>query len=166
MSNKKIVGQKIETTEEFAKKIQECKSIIVFEYLGLTVAEINTLRMELHKVDASLHIIKNNILNRALASTTAKDIEGLPQMAGPNALVICDGDEVAPFKIVNELTKKQPKVIYKFGILEHRIVGIDNLQTVSSIPNREGLYSMLLSCLQGPIRNFLYGLKAVSEQKN
>ena len=41
----------------------------------------------------------------------------------------------------------------------------EQLAQIANIPSRAGLYSMLLSCLQGPIRNFLYGLKSVGEKK-
>ena len=41
----------------------------------------------------------------------------------------------------------------------------EQLATIANVPSRNGLYSMLLSCLQGPIRNFLYGLKSVGEKK-
>jgi len=159
--SKALIEQKAKLTDEFAKKLKDAKSFLVFEYAGLTVKEITAMRSKLHAEGASIEVAKNNIINRALkANNIAVD-----ECKGPCAVIICNDDEVCSFKAVAEIAKKKTFVKFKFGYLENQIIKPDQLAQIASIPGRKGLYSMLLSCLTGGIRNFLYGLNAVGKTK-
>lgn len=159
--SKAIIEQKAKATDEFVAKIKGAKSFLVFEFLGLTVADLTAMRSKLHAEGASIEVVKNNVLNRAMK---ANNIE-VEDCKGPNAVIICNGDEVCSFKAVSEITKKKTFVKFKFGYLENQIIKPDQLAQIASIPGRNGLYSMLLSCLTAGIRNFLYGLNAVGKTK-
>lgn len=159
---KAIIQQKETTSKALAEKISQAKSIIVFEYLGLTAKELTSLRKKLHAVNAKIYVAKNNIYSRAF--TIAK-IEGFSSMQGPNALLIASGDEVAPFKEIYDIVKTHKFVKYKDGVLESNHIAASQLAQIASIPGREGLLSMLLSCLQASIRNLAYGIQAIGEHK-
>jgi len=159
--SKAIIEQKAKATEEFVNELKGAKSFLVFEYLGLTVKQLTEMRSKLHAEQAKVEIVKNNVLNRALkANNIAVDA-----CKGPCAVIICNGDEVCAFKAIADIMKKANFVKFKFGYLENQIVKQDQLAQIASIPGRNGLYSMLLSCLTAGIRNFLYGLKAIGETK-
>lgn len=159
--SKAIIEQKAKITDEFVQKLKSAKSFLVFEYLGLTVKEVTEMRAKLHADGAAMEVVKNNVLNRALkaANITADECKG------PNAVILCNDDEVCAFKAVAEIAKKRNFVKFKFGLLENQIIKPDQLASIASIPGRKGLYSMLLSCLTCSLRNFLYGLKAVGDTK-
>ena len=159
--SKAIIEQKAKATEEFVEKIKNAKSFLVFEYLGLSVKDLTDMRSKLHAEGASIEVVKNNVLNRALK---ANKIE-VEDCKGPNAVIICTDDEVCSFKSVAEIAKKKTFVKFKFGYLENQIIKPDQLAQIASIPGRKGLYSMLLSCLTASLRNFLYGLNAVGKTK-
>ena len=67
------------------------------------------------------------------------------------------------FKVVYDAMKNNKAVKYKFGYLENKIITNEQLPTIAAIPNRDGLYSMVLSCLLAPIKKLLYGLKAIKK---
>ncbi|MCQ2747968.1 MAG: 50S ribosomal protein L10 [Mycoplasmoidaceae bacterium] len=159
--SKAIIEQKAKATEEFVSELKNAKSFLVFEYSGLTVKEMTEMRAKLHKDGASISIVKNNILNRALK---ANKIE-VEECKGPNAVIICTDDEVCSFKAVADIAKKRNFVKFKFGLLENNIIKPDQFAKIAAIPGRKGLYSMFLSCLTGSLRNFLYGLNAVGKTK-
>lgn len=159
--SKAIIEKKAKATEEFVDKIKKAKSFLVFEYLGLTVKELTEMRANLHKEGASIEVVKNNILNRAFK---ANKIE-VEECKGPNAVIICNDDEVCSFKAVADIAKKRNFVKFKFGYLENQIIKPDQLAQIAAIPGRKGLYSMFLSCLTASLRNFLYGLNAVGKTK-
>ena len=159
--SKAIIEQKAKATDEFVEKIKNAKSFLVFEYLGLSVKDLTDMRSKLHAEGASIEVVKNNVLNRALkASNIAVD-----DCKGPNAVIICNDDEVCSFKAVADIAKKKTFVKFKFGYLENQIIKPDQLAQIASIPGRKGLYSMLLSCLTASLRSFLYGLNAVGKTK-
>lgn len=159
--SKAIIEKKSKATEEFVQELKKAKSFLVFEYLGLTVKELTDMRAKLHKEGASIAVVKNNILNRALQANNLK----VDECKGPNAVIICNDDEVCSFKAIAEIAKKRNFVKFKFGYLENQIIKPDQLAQIATIPGRSGLYSMLLSCLIASLRNFLYGLNAVGKTK-
>lgn len=161
--NKTFLAQKQAIVSELVNELNESKSILVFEYHGLNATDTTILRRKLHVENAKLHILKNSILNRAIENSNLK---GFTELAGPNALIISKGNEVISFKLIDDLMKDKTFVQFKGGIIEGNMISVNQLSTIASIPGRDGLYSMLLSCLQAPIRNFMYGLKAISATKN
>lgn len=159
---KKIIKFKESLVDDLSKQIDESKSFIIFEYSGLTAHEITVLRKKLLESSASVKIVKNNILNRALAKSKISDFG---QLVGPNAIAIGKEDEIAPLREVFNISKENDFIKIKGSFVEKNFLDEEKTKSVASLPNREGMYSMLLSCLTAPIRGVLYGLKAVSETK-
>ena len=159
---KAIIQKKINEVEALVNDLKGATSILAFEYHTIPAKTITDLRRELHKNNAKMYVAKNNIFNRAfkLANMTS-----FTELSGPNAIIIAHGDEIIPFKEIHKLLSNFKQAIYKVGILGKETILPDQLAQVANIPSRNGLYSMFLSCLQGPIRNFLYGLKSISEKK-
>ncbi|MDR2823509.1 MAG: 50S ribosomal protein L10 [Mycoplasmataceae bacterium] len=159
---KAVIQLKDTLSKELAEDLKKAKSVILFEYLGLNARELTNLRRKLHDANAKMYVQKNNIFIRALS--LAK-IDGFTNVTGPNALLVAFGDEILPFKELHEIIKTHKFVKYKNGVLESNIIPADQLASLAAIPGREGLLSMLLSCLQASIRNLAYGIKAVGEHK-
>ena len=161
--SKVAIAKKAELTKEFAQKLKNAKSFLVFEYLGLTVKELTKMRHEIHNDKATIEIVKNNILNRAIKEIGV--ITNFDGFVGPNAVVIANEDEVIGFKTIYKIMEKHPFIKFKVGYLENKIITNEQFAQIASIPGRKGLYSMLLSCLVGPLRNFMYGLNAIKDTK-
>lgn len=159
---KTIIQAKEQESKKIAEYLTKAKSILIFEYLGLTAKELTALRKKLHVANAKMYVSKNNIYNRAIG--LAK-LEGFAPLQGPNAILIAEGDAIVPFKELHEIMETHAFVKYKDGILESNHIAPSELAKIASIPGREGLLSMLLSCLQASIRNLAYGIKAVGEHK-
>ncbi len=161
---KAIIEKKQQDTQKIADEIKRAKSFILFEYKGLNAAIITSLRKELTKSGSKMYVLKNNILSRALDASNIKDFDSL--LVGPNAIAFGFEDEISVFKNIVETTKKNEFVKIKGGYFNGSFVDVNQIKSIASIPGRDGLYSMLLSCLSSPIRSVLYALKAVSETKN
>ena len=161
---KAIIEKKQQDTQKIADEIKRAKSFILFEYKGLNAAVITSLRKELTKSGSKMYVLKNNILSRALDASNIKDFDYL--LVGPNAIAFGFEDEISVFKNIVEITKKNEFVKIKGGYFNSSFVDVNQIKSIASIPGRDGLYSMLLSCLSSPIRSVLYALKAVSETKN
>lgn len=159
---KKIIKHKDNLVTELSEQINQSKSFIIFEYSGLTAQEITVLRKKLLESKAYLRIIKNNILNRALAKSKITDFGDL---VGPNAIAIGNEDEIAPLREIFNVSKENDFIKIKGSYLENNFLDEEKTKSIASLPNREGMYSMVLSCLTAPIRGVLYALKAVSETK-
>lgn len=163
MSQKAIQAKEVQV-QSITNDLKQAKSFIVFEYSGLTAKNITALRSELHKSGSKMYVLKNNILRRALKEAGINDFEG--KVNGPNAIAIAFEDEISPIKSVNNLAKEFDVVNLKGAYIENTFADESKIKQLANIPGRDGLYSMFLSCLQSPIRGFLYAVKAVSETKS
>ncbi|MGL5591653.1 MAG: 50S ribosomal protein L10 [Mycoplasmoidaceae bacterium] len=159
---KKIIQFKESEVNKISDLMKSSASFLIFEYQGIDAHDMTAVRKEMLKSDASLHVIKNNILNRSLKKA---GFEGFGELVGPNAIAFGNSDEIAPLKIINNLSKTNDCIKFKGSVIENKFIDAEKSIAISKLPNREGLYSMLLSCLTAPIRGVLYALKAVEETK-
>ena len=153
---------KIAQVEEVAAKMNDSQSSVVVDVIGLTVAETMALRKELYANGCELHVIKNNIIRRASEKC---GYEGLDEaLKGPSAVAFSK-DATSASKIVYNFAKTNNKLKIKAGVVEGKVVGNDTIQELASLPNKEGMISMFLGCLQAPVRSFACALKAVADAK-
>lgn len=162
MGKQAIIAKEAQV-QNIKEELSKANSFIVFEYSGLSAKDITALRTELHNADSKMYVLKNNILRRALVEAKIEGFEDL--LTGPNAIAISFGDEISPFKSVNNVAKEFDVVKLKAGYIENTFADASKVQQLANIPSRNGLYSMFLSCLQSPIRNLMYAFKAVGEKK-
>lgn len=160
----KAIQAKQDFVQTITNELKQAKSFIVFEYSGLTAKNITDLRFTLNKSGSKLRILKNNILKRAIELANIQGFDGM--IVGPNAIAMAFEDEINPIKSVNDVATDFEVVKIKGAYLENNFADINKVKQIASIPGRDGLYSMFLSCLQSPIRSFLYAVKAVSETKS
>lgn len=149
--------------EEIAAKLKEAQSAVVVEYRGLSVAEVTELRRNLRAEDVEFKVYKNTLVRRA---TEATGYEGLnAQLTGPNAIAFGNSDAVAPARVLAKFAKDHEALVIKAAVVEGKILDVDEVKEISKLPNREGMYSMLLSMLQAPVSKFARVVKAVAEAK-
>lgn len=102
---KAIMIKKQEEVSLIADELRGATSVVVVDYLGLTVEEVTSLRKQLRDSNTKMQVVKNTILRRAAVEA---GIEGLEDVfVGPSAVVYSTDEVVAPAKIVAEFTKKQ-----------------------------------------------------------
>lgn len=163
MANAKIIQEKQQAVDEIASKLQGSVTTVVADYRGLNVAQVTELRKQLREAGIDFQVLKNTLVRRATASANLTELDEI--LTGPTAVAFSATDAVAPAKILNDFAKKNDALKVKGGVVEGKVVGIDQIKALADLPSREGLLSMLLSVLQAPMRNFALAVKAVAEQK-
>lgn len=154
---------KQQTVNEIAEKLTESQATILVDYRGLNVAEITALRKELRDNNIEYKVYKNTLARRAAESAELGELSD--SLVGPTAVAFSKEDVVAPAKILHEFSKKHEALEVKGGIIEGKVASLEEIKELSTLPDYNGLVSMLLSVLQAPIRNLAYATKAVAEQK-
>lgn len=160
--NQKILDEKKALVEEIAGKFQNASSSVVVEYRGLSVAEITELRRALRKEDIEFKIYKNSMVQRATESLGFGELNS--DLTGPNAIAF-GKDATAPCRVLAKFAKDHSNLVLKTGIVEGKVVDAQTIDALSKLPNKEGMLSMLLSCLQSPVRSFACVVKAVADAK-
>lgn len=158
------IAKKQLLVEDATAKLQESASVVVVDYLGLTVAEVTDLRKQLRDAGVEMKVLKNSVISRA---AEAAGLEGMGDIfKGPTAVAFSTEDVVAPAKIIADFAKQADKLEIKGGVIEGKVSSKEEIEALAKLPNREGMLSMLLSVLQAPVRNFALAVKAVSEKDN
>lgn len=150
MANQKILEKKQLVIDEIAKNAKESSSFILFEYQGLTVADMTELRRKLRESDSELKIYKNTLTKRALDSL---NIDLGDELNGPKAVAF-GTDMIAPIKVLNEFAKTHEALQLKVGIVDGEVTDLDTLKKLAAIPSREGLLTMFASGLMAIPRDF------------
>ncbi|AIK31093.1 50S ribosomal protein L10 [Bacillus thuringiensis] len=159
----KVIETKQQVVTEIADKLRASKSTIVVDYRGLTVSEATELRKQLREAGVEFKVYKNSLTRRAAESAEMAELNEF--LTGPNAIAFSNEDVVAPAKVLNDFAKDHEALEIKAGVIEGKLVTLDEVKAIAILPSREGLLSMLLSVLQAPIRNLALATKAVADQK-
>ena len=158
-----IIAKKAEQVEVVAAKMKEAASIVVVDSRGLTVEQDTRLRRSLRESGVEFKVIKNSILTRAAEQA---GLEGMKDLfVGPSAVAFSNEDVIAPAKVLSDFAKEADALEIKGGASEGAVSTKEEINALASLPNREGMLSMLLSVLQAPVRNVAYAVKAVAESK-
>lgn len=158
------IAKKAQQVTEVAEQFKNASSVVVVDYLGITVEEATNLRAELRKAGVQFAVVKNSILTRAAKEA---GLEGMDDIfKGPSAVAFSNEDVVAPAKILADFAKKVEALEIKAGVVEGKVSSKEEIEALAKLPSREGLLSMLLSVLQAPVRNTALAIKAVADQKD
>lgn len=164
MPNVKVLEEKKQIVEEVKGKLQNSASTIVVDYRGLTVAEVTELRKSLREAGVEFFVVKNTLARRATAEAELTELD--EHLIGPTAVAFSAEDVVAAAKVLAKFAKGNENLKLKVGVIEGKVINVDEIKALADLPSREGLLSMLLSVLQAPMRNMALAVKAVSDQKN
>ena len=160
--NQAVLSAKQDVVTEITTKIKDSQSTVIVEYRGLSVAEVTELRRALRAEDVDFKVYKNTMAQRAVDELGFGEIKN--SLTGPNAIAFSK-DATAPARVLSKFAKNHKALVLKSGIVEGKEVNLETLQELADLPNKEGMLSMLLSCLQSPIRSFACVVKAVADAK-
>ena len=160
--NQAVLSNKQALVTEISDKIKDSQATVVCEYRGLSVAEVTELRRNLRAEDVDFKVYKNTMVERACDEAGFEDLKDA--LTGPNAFAFSK-DATAPARVLAKFAKKHEALVLKKGIVEGKVVDEATIKELSTLPNRDGMLSMLLSCLQSPVRSFACIVKAVADAK-
>ena len=151
------------------------KFAVVTDYCGLTVSQLQNVRVELRKCDAEIRVAKNTFLKRAVADTPSSCLT--EDFSGTTAVVLAYSDPVEPAQVVTKFAADNDKFVIRCAALEGERITVDALQALSKLPSREILLGQLLSVmnavptglvrvLSGVPRTFLYALQAIGDKES
>ncbi len=160
MASEKILNDKKVIVSEIIDNIKNSESVILFQYQGLTVAEMTELRNKLNEVGSSVKIYKNTLLKRALDELKINMDEFL---MGPNALLV-GKTLLEPIKIISDFAKDHDKLSIRVGIISGDVASLDTIKEYAAIPSREGLLTMLAGGMIQYVKDLSISLNLYAEQ--
>ena len=160
MASSKILETKKAVVTEITSKLKDSESVILFEYQGLTVAEVSELRRNLRSVEGEIKVYKNTLLRIALEDLKI-DLNDF--LEGPNAIMF-GKNLLEPIKIISEFAKKHGNMKIRVGIINGAKAELNVINEYAAIPSYEGLLTMLAAGMMEHVRNLSIGLNLYAEK--
>ncbi len=160
MASERILNEKKETVQEITDKLNNSKSVVLFRYALSSVADMQELRRDLKKVDSEVKVYKNTLVKRALDDLNI-DLDSY--LVGPNAIVF-GKDILEPIKALDNFAKNHKNVEVLTGIVDGKVVTLDEIKNYASIPSMEGLLTMFAGGLIEHVKNLSIALNLYAEK--
>jgi large subunit ribosomal protein L10 len=147
-----LKSEKERVVAELTDRLREAETLLVADYRGLTVTEIDTLRTELLQHGASFRIVKNTLTRRAAEAAGAEALMAL--LDGPTAIAFLesDGDPVAVAKALSDVARTGRVLTIRGGILEGAAITADEVEDLAKLPPADVLRAQLVGALAGPLQ--------------
>lgn len=161
MASEKILQEKQAYVEALTEKLQNAVAGVIVSYKGISVADDTALRRKMREAGVDYAVVKNTMLRRAAENVNLSGLNDV--LEGSTALAVST-DYTAAARILCEYAEKSDTFEVKAGFVDGEVIDAARVQELSKLPNKEGLLSMLLSVLNGPIRGLAVALNAIAEK--
>ena len=159
---------------EIKARLNDAGALLLADYRGLTVKEMQELRNLLRATGSELKVYKNSLAEIAIRELALPNLD--EYLAGPTAIIFTGEDPVAPAKALTTFAKTHKALELKGGLVENQVVDAEGVKAIATLPSREELIAKLLGTmlnpivgfarvLNGPVEAFARTVQAVADQK-
>ncbi len=143
--------EKEKVVAELAERLRSTDTLIVADYRGLSVTEINDLRGQLLEHGARFRVVKNTLTRRAAEEAGADELLAL--LDGPTAIAFLDsdGDPIAVAKALSTAARETKVLEIRGGILDGQQIGEEGIKSLATLPPTDVLRAQLVSAVSGPL---------------
>jgi len=144
-------AQKERLVEELTAQLQAADTLLVADYRGLSMSEIDALRTEVLKHGATFRVVKNTLTRRA-AEAAGQDAL-LALLEGPTGIAFLEseGDPVAVAKALSEAARTTRILAIRGGLLEGRPISEQEVEDLAKLPPAEVLRGQVLGAILAPL---------------
>jgi len=151
--------EKEQIVAELAQRLGEIKAAFIADYRGINVEQVTQMRRELVAAGVDYRVVKNSLLKLASKDTPAAELEKF--CAGPTAIAMAGEDVVAPAKILTKYADTIPAFELKAGVLDGKLINVEEIKALSKLPSREELLAKALASMNAPVSNFVGTIAAI-----
>ncbi len=164
MPNAKVLSEKQAIVEALAERIKNAGAGVLVDYKGITVAEDTALRTELRKDGVEYTVVKNTLTRKALDKLGMSDLDHV--LNGTTSLATAEHDPIAPFRIINDYSKKLgDRFNIKAAFMEGKVLSESEIAEMAELPSKDALYAKVLGTMIAPITGLAVCLGQILEQK-
>ena len=139
------INQKKQIADDLKERFEKSTIVLLTDYKGLDVASMNDLRRKLRAANAEYQVVKNSLLVRASEGNDVAVIKD--EFKGPSAVAISYDDPVAPAKVLVDFIKENDKLEYKIGVLGGKVLDLEGIKALSTLPSKEVMLAKVLSVM-------------------
>jgi len=152
--------QKEQVVDELTQRLKAAETLLVADYRGLTMPQIDELRTRLLESGARFTVVKNTLTRRAAEAAGADALLAL--LDGPSAIAFleADGDMVAAAKALADTARESHVLEIRGGIMQGRAVTAAEVESLATLPPADVLRGQVLGVIVAPLSTLVGLLSA------
>ena len=162
MPNSKVLSEKQAVVEVLTEKLRGVSGVLV-DYTGITVAEDTEMRAKMRAENVDYSVVKNTLMRFAAKNVGLDALD--PLLNGTTSLAVSKDDAVAPARIIKQYAAKfTDHFTIKGGFYDGKVISVEEVEQLASIPALPVLQAQLLGTMLAPISAFAVVIKAIAEK--
>jgi len=145
--------QKLDAVAEIKERLSGAQAMVLADYRGLDVGEMQVLRRSLRAAGCQIKIYKNRLTKIALADMGRPAMD--EHLLGPTAFVLAESDPARLAKTLMDFAKEHSELEVKAGYFDGEIVDAATVKVLASLPSREELIAKFMGTALNPVRGFM-----------
>jgi large subunit ribosomal protein L10 len=143
--------EKERIVKELADRLKSSDTLLIADYRGLTMPEIDELRTKLLESGARFSVVKNTLTRLAAEEAGVKPL--LELIDGPTAIAFidADGDPAAAAKILNDTARTNDVLVIRGGLLEGDAVSDAEIKRLATLPTFEVVRAQFAGAVAAPL---------------
>ena len=136
---------------ELAERLKSSQNLLVADYRGLSMPEIDELRSKLLETGARFSVVKNTLTRLAAEEAGVKEL--LDLIDGPTAIAFIDaeGDPAAAAKILNDTARAHDVLVIRGGLLEGDTVSDVEIKRLATLPPADVVRAQFAGAVAAPL---------------
>jgi large subunit ribosomal protein L10 len=141
-------AKKTEKVSMLASELEHSTSAIIGTFKALTASKDYDLRKTVREAGGSYHVVKNKLAARSAKGTRIE--AALQGLKGVSSVAYTSGDPVALAKALSTWVKDNAEFTFKLGIVDGKVITVEEIKALATLPGKEELFSKLLFLIQSP----------------
>ena len=150
-------SEKQQDLDKLKNELAKVSTVILTTFQGITVEDDTKLRRAVQAAGGKYKVVKNTLAERAGAGTPAENL--LKNLSGTNSIAYTETDPVALAKALTKIAKDVPSFQFKSGVVEGRVISIEEIKQLASLPSKEELVSKIMFLLNATAQRLCLALK-------
>ena len=138
--------------EEMKKVFSSSEAVMIAQYQGLNVRELDTLRKELREKGIIFKVTKNRITKIALKASPCKELE--KYFNGPTAAAM-SSDAITSAKILTKFAKSNKKLKIVAGFMDGKVLDQKEVAIIATLPSLEEARAKIVGILSSPAQKLV-----------
>jgi large subunit ribosomal protein L10 len=152
-------SEKQQDLDNLKTELAKVSTVLLSTFQGITVEDDTKLRRAVQAAGGKYKVVKNTVAERAGQGTPAESL--LKNLSGTNSIAYTETDPVALAKALTKIAKDVPAFRFKSGFVEGRVLSIEDIQQLASLPSKEELISKIMFLLNAPAQRIAMALNAL-----
>lgn len=155
-------NRKREVVEKLKEDLKSVNSVFLCSFKGLTVEKDTQLRGKMRENGASYSVTKNTLLKLAFAGSDLEQVSD--SLIGNTALAYNSDDAIGLAKVIRDFAKENNSFEFKAGVVEGKVIGANELDSLAEMPSKEQLVSKLMYLMNYPVQGLATVLSGINRQ--